>query len=862
MSLRFTVVEMALNRVEFRWKWLRFWQHTFLLGAALAFGYLAVGAAIMFGWITTKGLAAALWALLGGVGFVAWAIIIITAMLENPDRKWLAGEQERVDRRLRDRLNSLVFLEGRSQEPRARSFAERIAQQMKSVLAAQPSPLPFSPARTLAMFAGFVLLVAATIQFYSHYSPWQHVAAAQKLAAAQAARADNALDLAPPATNNAEQQQLWGEVRITDPGTDLKVTKVDVVPLQIEAAANQSLSKVGWYSTINGTEEAPHPLPPPSEPRYAVYQPTLYLDELRLADWDVMTYYAKASTEGQNSYASDVYFLEVRPFREDILKMPGGEGGKAYSKLSELSKLIDRQQHIIRQTHLHLQKPAPQENLQAQDRKKLAEAEADLKDSVQHLYADMANEMENAPIGEALDNLGKAEKSLDRASQLLADNIMSEAQNRERSALTDLVAARKMFQKAVSEHPEAFQEGDPQEENPPTAESSKKLNEIAEFRNEARAAEDFVQKTLQQQRALEQQARATPRSGYPALGEQEQQLQESLNDFQEQHPQVFKGAEQESRQTQEAMGKAADSLKSRATEARAATQEATRQTEKLAQAMKNRSASQQLADAYKLKEMLDKQVHYLEKNAQPDAQPSEQGLQQTAGQARETIQQLQRVAEQEPTRDAFGPPLRDSLSGSNKVDLEAKLNRLAQPSGSGQPGGEASPQQRAGDAGQALKRVSQAFERSEPKALQMARKGDALKPGDQDSFSQGMAELDSLIKQLENQRPISEQDRAKQGSQALMNLQNGMRSQFGDNSNAQQILLQLQELLKGQKPMEVADLKKLMETLQRFSVETAEKRMSKENPADLANIDPSRLPPTYRGRIQKYFQKLSENQKD
>jgi len=49
---------------------------------------------------------------------------------------------------------------------------------------------------------------------------------------------------------------VWGEVRITEPGADLKVTKLDVVPLQIEAAANQSLKK--WpASAINGADETP-----------------------------------------------------------------------------------------------------------------------------------------------------------------------------------------------------------------------------------------------------------------------------------------------------------------------------------------------------------------------------------------------------------------------------------------------------------------------------------------------------------------------------------------------------------------------------------------------------------------------------
>src|SRR5262249_12637035 len=149
---------------------------------------------------------------------------------------------------------------------------------------------------------------------------------------------------------------------------------------------------------------------------------------------------------------------EVRPFREDILRMPGGENGGAYQCLNQLTALINRQQHIIRQTHQHIQKPPEQENLQAQDRKKLSDAEGDLRDSSEHLYAQMAARMENKPIGDALDNLAKASHSLDESSNLLRDNQMKEAPNRERQALMDLVAARKTFQKAVNEHPDAFGE--------------------------------------------------------------------------------------------------------------------------------------------------------------------------------------------------------------------------------------------------------------------------------------------------------------------------------------------------------------------------------------------------------------------
>ena len=175
--------------------------------------------------------------------------------------------------------------------------------------------------------------------------------------------------------------------------------------------------------------------------------------------------------------------------------------------------------------------------------------------------------MENKPIGDALDNLAKAEKSLDRASKLLADNVMNEAQNRERRALAELIAARKMFQKAVSDNPDAFAEGAEDGTTTTRADGrslkklkAKKLNEMAEFRNEAKAAQQFVDKTLEQQRSLEQQTRTTPRSDYARLGDQEQQLEKSLADFEQLHPRAFKGTQAEAQQTQDAMTKAAESL--------------------------------------------------------------------------------------------------------------------------------------------------------------------------------------------------------------------------------------------------------------------------------------------------------------
>ena len=161
------------------------------------------------------------------------------------------------------------------------------------------------------------------------------------------------------------------------------------------------------------------------------------------------------------------------------------------------------------------------------------------------------------------------------------------------------------------------------------------------------------------------------------------------------------------------------------------------------------------------------------------ARVSDEQVDRTASEARETLNQLKKVAEQEPTRDAFGPPLRSALSGPNKVELDSKLTRVQLA-----PDDEAR-QQRAGEAKDALSKVSKAFEESEPKTMQMAQKSDSLKPSGEESFNRGMSELESLLKQLEQNRKMSRDDQGKQGREALGNLQQGMRELYGDNERGE-----------------------------------------------------------------------------
>ena len=848
MNRQQTTVNGSLLRARARWKWLRFVRHTCVLGILVCALLVAIGAAVLHGWISVQSRVLTLVGTIGAAALAAETIIVLRLAGRVPRRRWLAAEVERMDRRFQDRLNTLLFLETLRRESRARAFAGRIAEQARRLLKIRAVRLPFSPTTSLSWCVAFMAVLGGTLWLGGRYSPWEHLRSVDQR---QATASRLIPPVAPPAAIAPEQNQAWGEVRITDPGGDLRVTKVDVVPLSIEAAANHDLKRVAWYSSINGNPEQPHALAAPKEPRYAVYQPTVYLDELQLSDWDVLTYYARAETDAPRAFASEVYFIEVRPFREDILKTPGGEGGRAYQTINEISSLIGRQQQVIRQTYQYGQLPTGSDPARTQTRKKLSGEEQDLAASAQHLYAQMAATMENQPIGVALDNLAKAEGSLRRAVVLLDADTIPEAEDNERAALSALVATRKMFQKAVSDHPDDFaQPRDSQAD--PVADSAKKLNEMAEFRDETKSAAEFVQKMTDRQKEVEQETETTPPREPSHLADREQTLARDLKEFSSEHPRPFKGAEPQSEQARQSLQRAGESLQEKGAQAFGAVREATQQLEKLSSAMRSQAQGKQLAQSYRLKQMIEDQIRLLDKLAQsPNPATSEQAA-QAAQAAKQVFAQLKRSVNEASAGAGMGQPLSEAVSKTDQSGLNDTLEHLQQ------AGDDQERRKQAAEARDSLQQISRAFDASQPKALQAARQTDSLKADPKSGFAQGLSQLDNLLRQLQQERklPVPEQD--KQAREALDNLQAGLTGQLGQSDRGRDLLNQLQQMLDSRQGLNPDEIKRLLEQLERFSIEARPKLAGGPSAEEVLNLDPSRLPPAYRERIERYFQKLSE----
>lgn len=877
-------IERHMRGMAGRWKMLRFLQHSGTLGAIACVAATLLGIAMWRCWLENPYMALSLLWILGAFAIMAWLILMITFATQARPRSWLAEYLEKGHGPLLDRVNTLVFLGGKKRSAGTQSYIRRIEAQASKVLETARPRNPFPVLRPLVHLWMFAALLFGTLWFYGHFQPVARLMVAWNARQSQRPEKADAPAFKLPDTDATEEKKPWSEVRITDPAGDIKATKVDVVPLEIEAASNQSLNNVSWALSVDGGTEQPQPLNPPAEPHYAVYQPVIPLDELHLSDWDVVSYYAKASVESGDSSSSNLYFIDIRPFREDVMKMPGGEGGKAARTLGEMTSLIERQRLILRETHRYNQQPSTDAKVREGDRKKLEDAESELGDSVTQYYAKMAADFENQPIADTLDHLAMSGTYIDRATTALKNDFAAQALPNEQASLTELGATRKDFQKFINEHPDAFKDDQDDQDSTPFA-STNKLDKIAEYRDAEKAAQDFLQKTEDKQKQLADKTKDAASGdtgnsgGYSGMDKEQEDLAKSLSDFESQNPDLFHDLDKESAATQEAMKAAASTLKtadarsklinslnnltgqpaSMTGKASAAARVATTQEnavnsiDELKNAFANKDTTRQIQHAHELKNMLERQAQDLDKaGANPGAQKPGQTA-QTAKNAGQTVEQLKDIVDHTKAGDSFGQQLHDALSDDQQGKVSGQLARLAQAQDA------ASQAAAAQDAANSLHDITKAFDASMPATMRQAQQGNPLSPNAEEAMNQAMQELDSLQAAKQGGAPMSPAAEAKQREDARLNLTKSIPQLYGSNDSTAALIDEVNKELKGNgKPVDVDALKKLIDQIQNLRIEMDDKKMEKPDKEELSHIDPSKLPAEYRERVERYFQKLSE----
>ncbi|MGE4056691.1 MAG: DUF4175 family protein, partial [Vicinamibacterales bacterium] len=137
------------------------------------------------------------------------------------------------------------------------------------------------------------------------------------------------------------------------PGRDTQATSVEVVFAEVRADDDFGVSRVQMFYSVNGGEEktinlfgGERALPEVTATH------TIYLEELGLEPGDFVSYYARAtdndSVAGAKTTTSDIYFVQIRPFKTDFRQAQSmGGGGGAGQQVGQLSQ---QQRQIVAAT--------------------------------------------------------------------------------------------------------------------------------------------------------------------------------------------------------------------------------------------------------------------------------------------------------------------------------------------------------------------------------------------------------------------------------------------------------------------------------------------------------------------------------
>jgi hypothetical protein len=141
-------------------------------------------------------------------------------------------------------------------------------------------------------------------------------------------------------------------VSFIKPGRDTVATTVEELYVEAKASDDFGIRELDLIYTVNGGREKTVRLFGGGKPLEEVSAGhTIYLEELGLQPGDSVSYYARATdtdaVEGGKTASSDIYFVQIRPFRKDFKPAQsqaqaggGGGGGNDVGQLSQQQKEI------------------------------------------------------------------------------------------------------------------------------------------------------------------------------------------------------------------------------------------------------------------------------------------------------------------------------------------------------------------------------------------------------------------------------------------------------------------------------------------------------------------------------------------
>ena len=270
------------------------------------------------------------------------------------------------------------------------------------------------------------------------------------------ARADGELVPASPKYTIDVLTDQPPSVSFSKPGRDTRASPIEELFLEAKADDDFGISELALIYSVNGEPEDTISLFDSQPMPEVTAGHTLYLEELELEPGDLVSYYAQAKdnnrSSGVRTVTSDIYFVQIRPFRIDYRQgqqAGGGGGGQMDDRgLSDLQRQIVAATFNLVRDKEELPESEFKENVvsvrlaQARVREQVAGLQKRL------VARGMGADPQFRRIAELLP---KAIEEMENAERILEDGEPREAISPEQKALLHLQKAEETYEAVVTQ---------------------------------------------------------------------------------------------------------------------------------------------------------------------------------------------------------------------------------------------------------------------------------------------------------------------------------------------------------------------------------------------------------------------------
>ena len=306
-------------------------------------------------------------------------------------------------------------------------------------------------------------------------------------------------------------------IRFIRPEESLAVTPTTEVPIQVEAADDFGVARLGIrYKVGDGPEETLHLADLQDQPVTAGALATLYLEKHPLSFPDAITYHAFAEDNdpaGPHRAVSELRYIDILPYKQ-AYELAEGSGSCNGASVS-LEELIARQRVNLNRTFAAEGEP----NIGEGAARRLAGFEGELADSTAEFAAGLA------AIAGPIPSLEEAVTAMRSATEALTAKDIKSARPREEAALRGLIAARqnlrkllRLSQSSCASACRSFDAKQFQRIRRPPADQTKK--QLARLENDLKELARREQKFSEE---IEAKGRGGPKIDPPPDGEQQAQ---------------------------------------------------------------------------------------------------------------------------------------------------------------------------------------------------------------------------------------------------------------------------------------------------------------------------------------------------